>query len=149
LPDSLIDTNILIYAHDPRDLTKQQQAIDILAALERTGAGVLSVQCLAEFFRVATARLPEPLSPSTARAQVDRFASVFRALPITRMVVLEACRGVVEHQVSIWDALIWSAAKLNQVPLVLTEDAPHGRLLEGVRYLNPFDPTFDLAELSA
>ncbi len=40
-------------------------------------------------------------------------------------------------------------AKLNQVPNVLTEDAPHGRLLEGVRFLNPFHPTFDLSLLEA
>ncbi len=48
---------------------------------------------------------------------------------------------------SIWDALIWAAAKMNGIPYVLTEDARHGRVLEGVTYVNPFDPEFDLAPL--
>lgn len=43
-----------------------------------------------------------------------------------------------------WDGLIWAAAKLNQVAYVLTEDAPHGRTVEGVQFLNPFSPEFEL-----
>ena len=149
LTASLLDTNVLVYAHDPRDAGKQDRAIEVLQALQASAAGVLSVQCLTEFYRVATARLPQPLARSTALAEVERLALIFRVVAVTPMVAIEGCRGAVDHQLAIWDALIWSAAKLNQVPLVLTEDAPHGRLLEGVRYLNPFDPTFELAELAA
>ena len=61
--------------------------------------------------------------------------------------VLEGCRGAGEHSLSIWDALIWATAKLNQVPLVLSEDFVDGGFLEGVRFLNPFTPAFDLALL--
>lgn len=43
---------------------------------------------------------------------------------------------------SVWDALIWSVAKENGVTSILTEDSAHGRVLEGIRYLNPFDPAF-------
>jgi hypothetical protein len=35
----------------------------------------------------------------------------------------------------------------NEVPCILTEDAEHGRLLDGVTYLNPFRDEFDAAEL--
>ena len=63
-------------------------------------------------------------------------------------VTFEALRGAQRHSMSVWDALIWSAAKLNQIPYVLTEDAEHGRFLEGVRYLNAFDPAFDPRVLS-
>lgn len=65
-------------------------------------------------------------------------------LDLNAAVVLEACRGSAEHKLSLWDALVWSSAKLNQVRYVLTEDAEHGRSLEGVTYLDPFDPRFDL-----
>ena len=61
--------------------------------------------------------------------------------------MLEGCRGATEHHLSLWDALIWAVAKLNQVPDVLTEDAEHERFLEGVRFLNPFAAGFDLASL--
>ena len=48
---------------------------------------------------------------------------------------------------SIWDALIWAVASVNHIPYVLTEDADHDRILEGVRFLNPFHPQFDLDAL--
>jgi predicted nucleic acid-binding protein len=48
---------------------------------------------------------------------------------------------------SIWDALIWSVARLNGISWILTEDGQHNRLVEGVRYLNPFHPDFDLGLL--
>jgi predicted nucleic acid-binding protein len=47
-------------------------------------------------------------------------------------------RGVTEHGLSVWDAQIWAAALMNQVPVVLSEDFQHGRVVEGVRFLNPF-----------
>ena len=59
--------------------------------------------------------------------------------------MLEGARGAVAHQLSIWDALIWAVAQLNGVRWVLTEDAEHGRVIEGVEYLNPFSPAFDPA----
>ena len=54
-----------------------------------------------------------------------------------------------EHRLSFWDALIWAVAKRNRIPYLLTEDAKHGRFLEGVRFLKPFDPAFDLDALSS
>lgn len=143
----LVDTNVLVYGYDPRDRRKQQQALLVLDRLIGRERAVLCVQCLTEFLSVTTRRLPEPLTPGVAIARVQHLARVCRILNLTPAIVLEGCRGVVVHQFSIWDGLIWASAKLNQVPVVLTEDAEHGRFLEGVRYLNPFDPAFDLRQL--
>jgi len=145
----LVDTNVLVYAHDPRDRNKQQRALLVLDSLIGSDRAVISVQCLSEFFSVVTRRLPEPMTGSQAVAQVERFARSCRVLDLTPAVILEGCRGAAQHGVSIWDALIWAAAKLNQVPYVLTEDSEHGRFLEGVRFLNPFSSAFDLALLQA
>lgn len=145
----LVDTNVLVYAHDPRDRDKQQRALLVINSLVQVERAVLSVQCLSEFFRIATRRLSEPMTPTQAEAQVERFARAFRVLDLTLAVVLEGCRGSAQHNLPLWDALIWAVAKLNQVPCVLTEDAAHGRLLEGVRFMNPFAPAFDLAVLAA
>jgi len=38
---------------------------------------------------------------------------------------------------------MWGAARLDQIPYVLTEDAEHGRTVEGVTFLDPFDERFD------
>jgi predicted nucleic acid-binding protein len=80
--------------------------------------------------------------------RVERLSRACHVLALTPAVVLEACRGCERHSLSIWDALIWAVAKLNQVPYVLTEDAEHDRFLEGVRFLNPFSPLFEAEWLS-
>ncbi|TAK35410.1 MAG: PIN domain-containing protein [Chloroflexota bacterium] len=144
----LLDTNILVYAYDPRDRDKQERAVLVLDHLASDERAFVSVQCLSEFFNVVTRRLPEPMIREEAVVRIERLARICRVLNLTPTAVLEGCRGVVHHQMSLWDALIWAVAKLNQVPCVLTEDAKHGRFLEGVLYLNPFSPEFDLSVLS-
>ncbi len=143
----LVDTNVLICAYDPRDRNKQERALLVINNLITSERIVVSVQCLSEFFNVASCRLTESMTRNEALARVERLASVCHVLDLTPAVVLEGCRGSIEHGLSFWDALIWAVAKLNQVPFILTEDAEHGRLLEGVRFLNPFATSFDLAIL--
>lgn len=60
------------------------------------------------------------------------------------MIVYEAVRGVKEHKFSYWDAQIWASARLNQISLVFSEDFAHGSLIDGVRFINPLLPGFDL-----
>ena len=59
---------------------------------------------------------------------------------MTGAIVLEAIRGVKEYQLSFWDAQIWATAKLNQIPVVYSEDFNVGAIIEGVRFINPLDP---------
>lgn len=66
---------------------------------------------------------------------------------ITPAVVFEAARAVREHGLSYWDAQVWAAAKLNQIPIVLTEDIPGKDRIEVVRFLNPFSASFDISVL--
>jgi len=45
---------------------------------------------------------------------------------------------------SYWDAQIWASARLNQIPLILSEDFDAGAIIEGVRFVNPFAGDFEL-----
>jgi predicted nucleic acid-binding protein len=135
LSDILVDTNILVYTFDPRDIQKQNRSREVIERLLASDRAVVSVQCLTEFFRTVHWRLPEPLSPNAALAEVTRLSLACHVLDLTLPAVLEACRASNEYQMSIWDALIWSVAKLNQIPYVLTEDAARS-VLETVRFLN-------------
>lgn len=58
--------------------------------------------------------------------------------------MVDAARGVLDHQLSFWDALIWATAKLNQIPVILSEDFRSGTSLEGVRFINPLSADFDV-----
>lgn len=144
----LVDSNILIYVHDPRDQSKQERAFEVLDRLIKDKSAVLSVQCLSEFFSTVRWKLPEPMSQLQALAQVESFILSCRVLSLTPRALLEACRCSNRYGLSIWDSLIWSVAKLNGVPSIVTEDAEQNRVLEGVRYLNPFHPDFDMSLLS-
>jgi predicted nucleic acid-binding protein len=43
-----------------------------------------------------------------------------------------------------FDSQIWAVARLNQVPTIFSEDFSDGLVLEGVRFVNPFIPEFDI-----
>jgi predicted nucleic acid-binding protein len=89
------------------------------------------------------------LTISEASSQVDRLARVWPVVDVTSQIVLEATRGVRAYQFSFWDAQIWAAARLNQIPVVFSEDFSDGSVLEGVRFVNPFAEDFQIEKWSA
>jgi predicted nucleic acid-binding protein len=82
-----------------------------------------------------------------ALLEVERLARVCRVLDLTPAAVLDGCRACNDYQISFWDAMIWAVARANGVDVVLSEDFDHDRVLEGVRFLNPFVEAFDMALL--
>lgn len=144
MPPVLIDTNVLIYTFDQNDPPRQERAIEVLRALEESASGRLSVQCLAEFCAVAMRHLKPVMSPAETLTQVERLQRIYPVYNLTPMIVLEALRGVRVHSMSYYDAQIWASARLNQIPVIFSEDY-HERDLEGVRFVNPFHPDFDVA----
>jgi len=147
MPLILLDTNVLVYACDPGEPVKRDQAGRVLRFLEQTGSGRLSVQGLSEFVSATTRRLRPPLTTAEATQQVERLMSSFSIFDLTPMVVLEALRGVRDHQLSYYDAQVWATARLNQVPVIFSEDFNSNATLEGVRFVNPFASDFMLENL--
>jgi predicted nucleic acid-binding protein len=145
----LIDTNILVYAHQPAETAKYDRATWVVDTLAKNRSGRLSAQILAEFLNATTRGRHPILSIPEALHQATVLANAFPVFDLTAVIVLEAGRGVREHQLSYFDAQIWATARLNQVPAILTEDFTDGRRVEGVQFFNPFLPSFDLARWSS
>ncbi len=143
----LVDTNVLVYAYDLSEPKKQKRALEALRRLALGSRGRLSAQILGEFFRAITQKISAPLSPSDAYGQIATLIRALSTLSITPLIVLEAARGVRDHRLNYWDAQIWATARLNQIPLVLSEDFKDGFVLDGVRFINPFVRAFDIATL--
>jgi predicted nucleic acid-binding protein len=143
----LIDTNVFVYAYDARDADRRARALESLERLTSTGRGRISTQVLGETFRVLTSRLEPRVPVAEAVEHLALMASIWPVLPITTIVALQAALGVRDHRLNYWDAQLWATARLNRIPAILTEDAAHGRVVEGVAYLNPFAAAFDLATL--
>ncbi len=144
----LIDSNILVYLHDPREPALQQQAGIVLDYLGDRQRVVLSAQCLTEFFNSVTRRLPFPLSTEEAQSSLNEIATIAVAVyPVTLDIVKDAAAAVSTYQMSVWDALIWAVAFRNGVRTILTEDMQSRPVIAGVLYVNPFDPDFDIESL--
>jgi predicted nucleic acid-binding protein len=144
MPRILIDTNVMVYLFDARDLLRQDQAALVLRHLEKTRQGQLSAQCLAEFFNASTRGIRPFLPRSEAFHHVLRWMSVYPVFPITDSIVLEAARGSRDYHLAYYDAQIWASARLNQISVIFSEDFQDGQILEGVRFINPFAPQFKL-----
>jgi len=111
------------------------------------GRGKISTQVLGEVFRVVTAKLRPSRSAGDAFNDITTLARAWPVLSITPLIVLEAARGARDHGLNYWGAQLWATARLNQIPLIFTEDFAHGRVLEGVQFLDPFASAFELAAL--
>ena len=145
----LIDTNVLVYAVDRQERAKSRHASEVLEAIAKLRAGVINSQIVTEFYAVTTKRRPvgSTLDAATAARWVNRWLAMFDFRVITEMISREAVRGAKDHQMNIYDAQIWAAAKLGDIGVVLTEDMQSSDLLEGVRYVDPFAANFKLAQI--
>lgn len=137
-----VDTNVLVYVYSLTETDKARRAIEVLQRLVADRLGAISTQVLAEFFNTVTRRIAVPLSVEEAYERLEYYLQKWEVINISGTIVLEAARGVREYQFNFWDAQIWAAAKLSQIPIVLTEDFNIGAIIEGVRFANPFAPEF-------
>jgi predicted nucleic acid-binding protein len=140
----IVDTNVLLYAYDRGAPVKQPQAVALLDRLVQQGSGVLTPQILAEFYVNVTRKFDPPLTPEGAYERLQNYFLSWEVLDMTGQIVLEAARGAQRYQMSYWDAQIWASARLNQIPIILSEDFDAGAVIEGVRFVDPFAHDFDL-----
>ena len=140
----MVDTNILLYAYDRGEPSKQPQALTVLDHLAVNGLGVLTSQVLAEFFVNATRRLKPPLTTEEAYGRIQNYLLSWEILDITGPIVLEAARGVRTYQMAYWDAQIWASAKMNQIRVVFSENFSERVVIEGVSFVNPFGSKFNM-----
>jgi predicted nucleic acid-binding protein len=142
MPPILLDTNILVYVVDAHDPNRQEKAIALLIALAKKLLGRLSTQSLSEFMSVTINKLS--LSPAEMIEQIGNWLCIFPVIDLTPQIVLEAARGVHDHCLSYYDAQIWAAARLHQIPIIFSEDFQDGEVLEGVQIVNPFTAAFNI-----
>jgi len=108
-----IDTNILVYIYDPLDTTKQEQAIAVVDRLIRSGKAVISTQVIGEFFMATTRTRRSLLTPAEALVRMRNYLAICHIVDMTKLISLEAIRGLETHNFSFWDAQIWATARLN------------------------------------
>ena len=141
-----VDTNVLIYARDPGELSKQRRAQEWLAHLWRDGLGRTSMQVLSEFYVNVTRKLAVPVAPEHAWQEVTTFLA-WRPQPIDDALMRRAWEIEQRHRLSWWDSMVVAAAQLQDCELMLTEDLQDGTVFGGVTVRSPF--TLDVREPAA
>jgi len=130
------DTNIFLYADDPRDYRKQTRAVQLIRDHIVADLAMVSVQVMQEYFAAATRKLM--IDVGLARRKVE-LMSKMRVVQPTATSVLSAIDLHARSQISIWDALIVVAAREGGAAVLFSEDLKHGSVLAGVTVINPFE----------
>ncbi|MCP4234770.1 MAG: PIN domain-containing protein [Aestuariibacter sp.] len=131
------DTNILVYAYDTHDQSKQKVAQGLILENIRKGRGWLSTQVFGEFFNVVTRQIPEPLSSAEARDAISDLS----ILSITDMDLELVFRAIDTHKkygTTYCDSMIIAAAERAKCVIILSEDFNSTQKYHGIAVENPF-----------
>jgi predicted nucleic acid-binding protein len=130
-----VDTNILLYTHDPRNPAKQAIAFALIESLDN---GVLLWQVACEY--LSASRKLEPFGYDRARAWQD-IRNLRRTWATVRPewnVLDHAERLMSSYSLSFWDALIIAACLEAGVIRLYSEDFDAYPRVDGLEIVNPF-----------
>jgi predicted nucleic acid-binding protein len=132
-----LDTNVLLYAVDEKDVAKRDRARQWLTACWQRRCGRLSTQVLSEFYANARKKFDSAISAGDARAEVRRYQT-WKPWVIDHATVETAWAVESRYGLNYWDALVVAAAQHQGCTVLLTEDMQHDQQIDSVRIVNPF-----------
>ena len=133
-----LDTNILVYTFDTTAPEKQQIAQQLVSDAVSTKKGVISSQIVQEFLNVALRRFKRPMTVSDAREYLNTVLSpLCQHYPSStfydRALLIKAETGY-----SLYDTLVVTAAIESGCTTLFSEDMQDGRVIRGLKIINPF-----------
>jgi predicted nucleic acid-binding protein len=130
-----LDTNVLAYAEGVNGAEMKRTALELIEKLPG-GAVLLPVQTLGELFSLLVRKAGR--TPAKARKAILSWRDAFSLIETSADVMVAAADLATDHQLSIWDAVILSAAAEAGCRLLLSEDLQEGFTWKGVTVTNPF-----------
>lgn len=130
-----VDTNILAYAEGVNGADMRRMALELVEKLPES-AVLLPVQTLGELFNLLVRKAGR--APAKARKAILSWRDAFSLIETSTDVLLAAADLATDHRLSIWDAVILSAAAEGGCRLLLSEDMQEGFTWKGVTVTNPF-----------
>jgi predicted nucleic acid-binding protein len=130
-----VDTNILIYARDPRDVQKQAIADGLLSSMID---GVLLWQVACEY--LAATRKLEQFGYERAQAIADLadMRQAWQTILPSWNVLDRALYLLTKYRLSFWDATLIAACLEAGVTRLYSEDFDTSAQAEGLEIVNPF-----------
>lgn len=133
----LVDSNVVVYAHDPSAGEKHRRARALMERLWVERSGCLSVQVLQEFFWIATRKIARPVAAKVALG-IIRDLSAWPVFSPGAADVVAAGELAGTSRISFWDAMILQAARRSGARYLWSEDLNPGQVFDGVEVRNPF-----------
>ncbi len=131
-----VDTNVLLYAQDPRAPAKCDAAERWLSHCWTGRIGRISTQVLNEFY-VNVRRVAPRFTVAAARELVLRYRA-WSPWVVDDGTVDLAWQLQDRFSLSYWDSLMVAAGQQQGCAYLLTEDLQHEQRIDGIRILNPF-----------
>lgn len=100
-----VDTNVLVYARDARNPSKQMRAAAWLDLLWHDRSGRTSVQVLSEYYVTLTRKLDPRLAPADAWDEVSELLT-WRPQAIDEAILQRARDVEQRHRLNWWDCLM-------------------------------------------
>lgn len=131
-----VDTNVLIYARDPRHPLKHERARQLTAGMPD---GVLLWQVACEF--IAASRKLTNVGYTQARAwrELEQLRELWKLIVPSEEVLLRAEQLTATQNLSFWDSLLVAACMEGGVTRLYTEDFDASlSKATGIEIINPF-----------
>ena len=132
---TFIDTNVLVYAVDVRDMRKQRIAKSIVMRARNSSGHTISSQVLNEFSNVAINKLKK--TRSETREFVELFMEI-NSVAIRPEWTVKAIDVMGRYGLQFYDSLLLAAAESTGCDEILTEDLNDGQIYCGIKAVNPF-----------
>jgi len=130
-----IDTNILVYTLDQKNIEKRDMARKTVKKVVESHQPVISTQVIKEFYVVASSKLKaDPIVVKNIIHNFHNMEIVNNDLDL----IEQAIDISILSQLSFWDSLIIAAAEKANCEYVLSEDLNSGQTYRGIKLLNPF-----------
>ena len=130
-----VDTNLLIYAHDPRDPAKQSTALGLIESLT-DGALLWQVAC--EYLSASRKLQTYGFSRDQAWREIERLRLLWTAVYPTWETLARARLLGERYSLSFWDSMIVAACDSGGVRRLYTEDFDAYEKVGSVEVVNPF-----------
>ena len=134
---TFVDTNILIYAHDPGSGARHEAAKSLVSRLWRQRSGVISTQLLQELYVNLRKVARKPIAQVEAKGVLTDYLA-WEVVVNDGAALLEALEFESRYRLSFWDALIVQAANAAGAEELCSEDFNHGQVYGMVTAVNPF-----------
>jgi predicted nucleic acid-binding protein len=130
-----VDTNILVYAHDPRDPVKQAKALSLI---EAEGSGVLLWQVACEYLSASRKLARFDYDLTEAKRDLDDMRDAWTFV-LPKWEILDRASGLLDrYSLSFWDALLLAACLQAGVERLYSEDFDAYNKIDTLEVVNPF-----------